>query len=189
MIGSLVKYSDFYKKSIPENPIDLILNIPKTEVIATICAVNARLKPIFNTYIDDSKPTQVDCLRAVFDDFHNPINYGLSTPFLNRYGEFPNEYNLFSRVTCLYALQEILNVDKFVKVKPEIYTKEHRENIFKFLLIANENLLGYDKATKETDLNYLNDDYFEYFMFMELPHNQYYNSFNPLNYFFKSINL
>ena len=189
MIGSLVKYSDFYGKPIPNNPIDLILDIPKAEVIATICAVNARLKPIFSAYIDDSKPTQVDCVRAIFDDFQNPIHRGLSTPVLLKYAQFTKEYNLFTRVTCLYAFQEILNVDKFVKVKPEIYSKEQRENIFKFLLIANENLLHYDKATKEADLDYLNENYFEYFMFKEVPHNQYYNSFNPLNAFFKSVAL
>ncbi len=88
MIGSLVKYSDFYGKPIPNSPIDLILDIPKAEVIATICAVNARLKPIFSSYIDDSKPTQVDCVRAIFDDFQNPIHRGLSTPVLLKYAQF-----------------------------------------------------------------------------------------------------
>jgi len=55
MMGIMVKYSDFYGEPIPANPIDLIKPIPKEELLATISAVNTRLKPVYNSYFDDSR--------------------------------------------------------------------------------------------------------------------------------------
>lgn len=38
MWGYLIKYSDLYGTPVPDNPIELVLNIPKEELIATIVA-------------------------------------------------------------------------------------------------------------------------------------------------------
>ena len=60
------KYSDFYETPVPDNPIELILDIAKEELIATIVAVNTRLKPLTSNHYDDSKETQINCLRTIF---------------------------------------------------------------------------------------------------------------------------
>ena len=35
MVGHLVKYTKFYSEPIPENPIELLFDIPKEELIVT----------------------------------------------------------------------------------------------------------------------------------------------------------
>lgn len=59
MWGYLIKHSDFYTTSVSENPIELILDIPKEELLATITAINTRLKPLGSNHFDASRETQV----------------------------------------------------------------------------------------------------------------------------------
>lgn len=186
MIGVIIKYSDFYDTAAPKNPLNLILGLPKGEVIATIAAVNSRLKPIYSSVFDDSRETQIECIRAIFLDLDNPITHGISTPIIKRFISFPKNYTLFTRVTCLYAYQEFINDNNFIQATPKKYTPKQRENIFKFLLIANENLLLFENANKQSDIDKLKDNTFEFLMLKNLPHNQYYVASNPMNAFYKS---
>jgi len=185
MWGYLIKYSDFYNDSVPENPIELIVNIPKEELIVTIVAINTRLKPIGSSHYDDSRQTQIDCLRTVFLDNNNPIHFSICSNLIHKYNDRPRNQNLFSRVTCLYSLQEILNYNEFADIDPQ-YTFENREQIFKFLLISNDRILTGDKHYREEGYDELGKDFFEFFMFRELHHNQYNNSSNAINIFYKS---
>lgn len=188
MVGHLVKYSQFYHEPILENPIEIILGIPKEELIITISAINAFLKPIHYSRFDDSRNTQIECIRLLFLDTKKSISDSDSIGIINKYIQTPENYNLFSRVTCLYALQEVLNIDNFVKETPD-YTFDLRERIFKFLLICNENILTADKNYNEDDHKTLGKDFFEYFMFRELYHNQYNQVSNSVNSFYKSWSL
>lgn len=189
MVGHLVKYTKFYSEPIPENPIELLFDIPKEELIFTISAINAYLKPIYNSFFDDSRTTQIDCIRVLFLDTQNPFHHSHSKYIIIKYeNEFQENYNLFSRVTCLYALQEIINHNEFVEETPE-YTFDLRERIFKFLLICNDKILTADENYKEDDYEKLEDDFFEFFMFRELHHNQYNEASNSVNSFYKSWSL
>jgi hypothetical protein len=188
MWGYLIKYSDFFENPIPENPIDLILNVPKEELIATIVAINTRLKPIDSNHFDDSRKTQIECLRTVFLDNDNPIHLSFCSALINKYLQTPKNHNLFSRVTCLYALQEITNIDNFV-VEPPEYNYDNRERILKFLLLANEQILTGDKNYNNEGYKQLGKDFFEFFMFRELHHNQYNECSNAVNIFYKSFYL
>jgi len=185
MWGYLIKYSDFYNDTVPLNPVELILDIPKEELIVTIVAINTRLKPIASSHYDDSRETQIDCLRTVFLDNSNPINSSFCLDLILKYNSRPRNQNLFSRVTCLYSLQEILNHSGFAEAVPQ-YTFENRERIFKFLLISNDKILTGDKHYKEEGYDELGNDFFEFFMFRELHHNQYNSSSNAINIFYKS---
>lgn len=186
MWGYLVKYSDFYGTPVPDNPIELILDITKEELIATIIAVNTRLKPIGANHFDDSRETQVESLRTVFLDNNNPPHLSFCRALINKYLYTPQNHNLFSRVTCLYAMQEIINAEGFVTETPE-YNFDNRERIFKFLLIANEQILTGDKNYKEQGYEQLGNDFFEFFMFRELHHNQYNVCSNSINIFYKAF--
>jgi hypothetical protein len=188
MWGFLVKYSDFYGTPVPENPIELIIDIPKGELIATIVAVNSRLKPLTSNHFDDSRKTQIECLRVIFLDNNNPIEQSFCLPIIRKYVRRPINHNFFSRVTCLYAIQEIINHDGFVINKPE-YNFDNRERIFKFLLIANDQILTGDKNYKEEGYEKLGKDFFGFFMFRELHHNQYNQCSNAINIFYKSFYL
>lgn len=185
MWGNLIKYSDFYVLEAPDNPIDLIRGIPKEELIATIVAINTRLKPLGSNYFDDSRKTQIHCLRTVFLDNKNPIERSFCLSLIEKYVNTPSNYNLFSRITCLYALQEIINFSDFEKETPD-YNFENREKIFQFLLIANDQILSRDKNYKEEGYKELGSDFFEFFMFRELHHNQYNECSNSINILYKS---
>jgi len=184
MFGSPIKYSDFFNQPIPANPISLIKTIPKDELITSICAVNSRLKPVYNTDFDNSIETQIESLRAILLDLDNPINQSKATPFINQYIQLPSNQVLFTRVTCLFAYQEILANQGFPKKKPPKYTPKQRIDLFKYLLICNEKILSYNKSYSGNDHQILGDRFFEYFMFKEIPHNQYYYVTHPLNRFY-----
>ena len=184
-MGYLVKYSDFYGTAVPDNPIELILDIPKEELIATVVAVNTRLKPLTSNHFDDSKDTQINCLRAIFLDDKRSIDQSFSLSIIKEYSLRPANHKLFSRVTCLYALQEIINCEQFTYEIPE-YNFDNRERIFKFLLIANDQILTGDKNYKEEGYEKLGNDFFEFFMYRELHHNQYNECSNAFNIFYKS---
>lgn len=189
MVGHLVKFTKFYSEPIPENPIELLFDIPKEELIVTISAINAYLKPIYNSFFDDSRTTQIDCLRVLFLDTQNPFHNSHSKEIIIKYeNEFQNNYNFFSRVTCLYALQEIINHNEFVEETPE-YNFDLRERIFKFLLICNDKILIADEHYKEDDYEKLGNDFYEFFMFKEIYHNQYIQASNSVNSFYKSWSL
>ncbi|HCY80613.1 MAG TPA: hypothetical protein DHV22_02900 [Xanthomarina gelatinilytica] len=181
----MVKYSDFFNQAANPDPINLIKTIPKDELIASICAINARLKPIYNTAFDNSIETQIESLRAILLDLGNPIDRGIANPFIKKYLQLSSNFLLFSRVTCLYAYQEIIANDGFVKFKPPQYTSKQRIDLFKYLLICNERILVFDKFYSGKDHDILGDRFFEYFMFKEIPHNQYYYITNPINKFYK----
>lgn len=184
-MGIITKYSNFYGGEIPKNPIEIIKCIPKEELLATVAAVNARLKPLYNSYFDDSRDTQIDCLKVVFLDNKNTDEESNCRDFISALKQLPENHTLFTRVTCLYAFQEILSNDGFVEETPE-YTLDLRERIFKFLLIVNENILIFNNTYNDKDREELGSKFFEFFMFKELPHNQYYTSSNSINLFYKS---
>ena len=184
MFGIPIKYSNFFSGPIPANPIDLIKSIPKDELITSIAAVNTRLKPVFNTNFDNSKRTQIEALRAILLDLENPIHRGVATPYARKYLEMQENEILFTRVTCLYAYQEILATTGFVEVKPPQYTPKQRIDLFKYLLICNERILYFDTSYSGNDHKILGKRFFEYFMFKELPHNQYFFVPHPLNRFY-----
>lgn len=186
MLGIPVKYSFFYGSELPENPIDLIVDIPKNELIITINSINSRLKPIYSNHFDDSRETQIQCLKAVFLDNKedNPSLFNC-LPILNKFLRLPLNNVLFTRVTCLFAFQQILNCEDFVENIPK-YTFDNRERIFKFLLIANDKILNSDENYKNEGFKELGSDFFEFFMFRELHHNQYNECSNAINIFYKS---
>ncbi|GAA6765779.1 hypothetical protein AAFH68_17170 [Flavobacterium sp. CGRL1] len=188
MLGYLVKYSEFFGIPAPENPLDLIRDIPKEELIVTIAGINARLKPLTSSKSDQSRKAQIESLRLIFMDTHKPFDQSVCLPLIRHYASMPANYNLFSRVTCLHAIQEITNCDDFTEQVPQ-YTYTNRENIFRFLLISNEQILTGDKNYKEEGYNELGRDFFEFFGFRELHHNQYNETSNFFNVLYKSFYL
>lgn len=188
MLAHLVKYSDFYGTPIPDNPIELILDIPKEELILTISGINTRLKPPTESKFDHSRKTQIDCLRLVFLDDKNPFANSNCLPVIIEYSKRPENYQLFSRVTCLHALQEIINHENFTDQVPE-YNFDNRERIFKFLLLSNDQILKGDKNYEQEGYKELGLDFLEFYMFRELHHNQYNESSNAVNIFYKSYYL
>src|SRR5690554_1026421 len=96
----------------------LLSLLPKTEILATIVKINSLLQPMGYRTIDDSRKTQIECLKAILlqDEKNAPEEYILR---FNQYAEYLKNSAefifLFTRATCLYALNEILQSDDFYK--------------------------------------------------------------------------
>ncbi|MDM1072047.1 hypothetical protein HX001_06005 [Empedobacter brevis] len=190
MIGYLIKFTDIFPdEEMPKNPLDLIKHIPKEELLVTLSSINSLLNPIVSSYFDDSMENQHKCLKKVF---YNTNIKALSTELYRKYIDiiifFNKNASIFSRMTCLFAIQDIVDSDGFIKTTP-YYTSEIRFNILKYILCVNNILLDSDKVYNEAGYEEFRGKFFEFFMFKELPKNQYYNSFNSINYFYKSIYL
>lgn len=188
MFGYLIKFTDAYKEAFPDNPLHLLKEIPKEELLATIVGISSKINPIYSSYIDDSRQTQIDCLRSIFLDNNNSLENSNCLYFISEYLKTPSNHILFSRVTCLYALQDILNSNDFAKTPPQ-YTIENREQILRYLLCVNSNILIFDQEYATSSYDVLGEHFFEFFMFKELPQNQYYHSLNPINFLQKSFYL
>lgn len=188
MMGIIVKFSEFYAKSAPIDSISLLNSIPKEELIATISAINAHLNPITSSHLDDSRKTQIKCIRVIFLDTENSLRNSFCTQILSRYSQFPKQYALFTRSACLYALQEIMANNSFVPETPE-YNFDLRERIFKYLLCVNERIQAQNDNFNRNDHAQLGEKFFEYFAFKLLPFNQYNYTFNSINSLYKSWTL
>lgn len=196
IIGRILKYSDFFKNNKPTNKIDLIIDIPKIELIATISAINHTIKPPRSLDFDNSIKNQIRLIELIYMVHSNSLNKRYCAPYIDRLSEiFQREKGgttLFTRVSCLYGLNEVIFTDKIKNetIKNYKFTTLDIENIFKFLLLCNEELLAYnDNYDSEMSSEKLGDNFFEAFMFKELPHQQYYYTQNPVNLLQRAISL
>ena len=184
-MGVILKYSDFYGQPAPIDPLSLLRDIPKEELITTIGAINTRLNPITTAHLDDSRNTQVESIRVLFLDNKNPIRRSNCLGILNRYSHFPKEYTIFTRSACLYALQEIIANENFAPETPH-YNFDLRERIFKYMLVVNERIQNQNDNFNDNDHQELGEKFFEYFALKLLPFNQYNNTSNSINLLYKS---
>jgi hypothetical protein len=66
MIGVLLKYSDFFSDKLPLNKFDLVKNIPRVELIATVSAVNHTIKSALSVDFDDSWENQLRQIELIY---------------------------------------------------------------------------------------------------------------------------
>lgn len=189
MLGIVLKYTAYYNKDIPKNPIDLIAHIPKSEIIVTIAKINTLLQPQGYRCSDDSRKTQIECLKTILlqDEINAPVEYK------NRFQQYakhlmglPKHYSVFTRGTCLYALNEMLQSDSFLKEDKKRYTFDERIGILDYLLICNERILDFSEKESNTHIESHGIDFFEFFAFNMIPYNQYNITINCLSKLYKS---
>lgn len=138
---------------------------------------------------DTSRKIQIECLKAILlhDEKNAPaVHIKMFNQFAARFLSLPLPYCLFTRVTCLYAINEILQSVCFLKNQKTKYTFDERIPIFDFLLICNERMLDFsEKNSLDKDIK--NEvDFFEFNAFNQVPHNQYYFNVNVLAKLYKS---
>ena len=189
MIGIILKYSDYYNKSIPKSPLGLLTHLPKNEIIVTIAKINTLLQPQKYRNSDDSRETQIECLKAILlqDEKNSPLEYiRRFNQYAERLNKLPKEYSVFTRVTCLYALNEILQSDVFLKEDKTQFYQEERIGIFNYLLVCNERILKFQSKEPLIDFQKEDFNFFEFFAFNSLPINQYIITINSLLKLYKS---
>ena len=189
MIGIIIKYSKFYGRKIPVEPLELLSHLPKTEIIATISKMNSLLQPMGYRTIDDSRKTQIECLKTILlpDEKNAPIEYTLRFKEYERYfSELDDSICFFTRVSCIYAINEILQVDGFFKGDKSQYTFDERKPLLDYLLICNERILEFSENSTLEQIRENKIDFFEFNAFNQVPHNQYYLNVNLLTKLYKS---
>lgn len=189
MIGIIIKYSKFYGRKVPDKPLELLSHLPKTEIIATISKMNSLLQPIGYRTNDDSREIQVECLKAILlpDEKNAPFDYILRfREYENYLSKLNDSISFFTRVSCIYALNEILQVDSFFKDDKSQYSFDERKPIFDYLLICNERFLEFSENSTLEQIRENDIDFFEFNAFNQVPHNQYYLNLNPLTKLYKS---
>jgi hypothetical protein len=186
VIGVIIKYSEFYNLKIPKEPLDLIKHLPKTELIVTLSRINSFLNPQDSIGTDNSFETQIECIKTITDQdqklktsFYKPIENFL----VNNFSE---NHTLFTRTTCLYALNQIINSNVFLKEKKTTYTPNERIGIFEYLLVCNEIFLDLSEKYSPKELEEQEIDFFEFSAFNGLPFNQYLLNENSLTTFYRS---
>ncbi len=183
----IITFTDVYGSPPKEEDFSNIIKIPQVEVLLTVAGINARLHPIDAIDPDYTPLTQINCLRAIFLDDKRAIKDSVCHHEIGLIGQLLGQgKTLFTRVTCMYAFNESLRYGHYSQSHPKAYYKEERMTIFKFLLACNEALLQFDKGYGANDNQALGDKFFEFFMFKELPHNQYYALDNIINFFFRA---
>jgi hypothetical protein len=188
MLGRILKFNDFFNENDDFDRFSLIEDIPRVELIATISSINHLIKSPLDVNFNNSFENQVKLIDAIFLTHLNVDNRKYIIGFIKILDEiFKNKKGnvvLFTRVSCLYALNEIILTDKIANEKVENYVFHlpDCENIFKFLLLNNKELLNYsENYNDEMSSDNLGNDFFKAFMFKEIPHNQYYYIQNPIN--------
>jgi len=188
MQGRILKFTDFYREDQVVDKFDLIKDIPRVELIATISSINHLIKGPFDLNFNNSFENQLMLIETIFLTHLDPDNrqyiIGFARRLKNIYAAENGGVTLFTRASCLYALNDIVLSDTILNenVPKYIFHLPDCENIFKFLLLNNDELLNYSENYKdEMSSDSLGEDFFKVFMFKEIPHNQYYYIQNPIN--------
>ena len=116
---AILGYHDLFGEE-PEGRLSLIQNICRTNLIAEISGLNYRLKPNNQLHNDYSVKTQ-DKELLYFSGEQQEIyeRYGkMAQKFVRGPGDYPL---LFTRQTCLFALEEIVNCTHLRYVTPHSY--------------------------------------------------------------------
>ncbi len=188
MIGTILKYEDFFNQPMPPDKFDIIKYIPRVELIASFSSINHLLKKPLDLDFNFSYENQIKIISTLYHLHEEPRGIEYCKTHIDRFKEHFDAYKggatLSTRTSCLYALNEILFCDKLefeekpgIKFYPDDYLA-----IFKFLLLCNHEMLSYNESyDDEITSDKLGGDFFEAFMFKEIPSNQYSYIQNPIN--------
>lgn len=194
MLGRILKFTDFYREDQIVDRFELIQNIPRVELIATISSINYNIKKPLDLDFNNSFENQARLLETIFLVHNNPSNRQYIIALVERLRDlYHREYGgvtLFTRVSCLFAINDVIFSEEIENehVENYVFNINDCENIFKFLLLSNNELLSYsNNYENEITSEALGEEFFKVFMFKEIPHNQYYFIQNPFNLFNRAV--
>ena len=150
---AILGYHDFFGEELQER-LALIQHMCRTNLIAEISGLNYRIKPNNQLYNDYNIKTQ-DRELLYFSGEQRDIyeRYGQQAQKLSRGpGDFPL---LFTRQTCLFALEEIINSD--ITVIPGFSMRDSWENLLKYLFAVNTAITKIKKEADEEELDQASD--------------------------------
>jgi hypothetical protein len=141
-------YQDIFDEEPPTDRMSFIRNLSFQHILVEIVALNYRLKPAQTIFIDHTWETQEKEL-AHFTYRKENFNYVLSkcSKYLKTKEKQPN---FFSRQSCVFAIEEILNSQDMKTIPDFVMNREDVwYNIFKYLLCVNSTLSNLNNETDE----------------------------------------
>ncbi|MBD0777765.1 hypothetical protein HPE56_08165 [Maribacter sp. ANRC-HE7] len=188
MIGTILKYEDFFSDSPPKNKFDLIKHIPRCELVANYSSLNHILKQPLDLDFDYSFKNQTKLITTLYQIHQEPRGIEYCKKYLNKFRDLFEKSRggvvICTRTSCLFCLNEILfseEIEFEEKKGIEFYPDDYLA-LFKFLLLCNAEMLTYNEVyDEEITSDKLRDRFFEAFMFKEIPNNQYGYIQNPMN--------
>lgn len=159
----IITYSRIYGIR-PPIALDLVKEMCKKTLIYEIVHINHWLNPKDKVYFDNTFGTQLEILAYLTNKEETNLLFDQFMFSISRIIEDPskaNAYNIFSRVNCLLALEQLTNSEE-IRTIPDfkMNTAEKRKNLIDYLLAINWELIesenkGLDKI-KENSIESLN---------------------------------
>lgn len=144
----ILKYEDFFNEAPPQDALTLLVNFCKATVLGEFAGLNYRLKPKNTMYYDTSLNTQISLLF-----YFCGSNEDLFNKFRKIYSKFiysKNNYScIFTRQTCLYASEQIVNSD--LKEIDGFNMQHSWENLFGYLLAVNSEITKQSDKSDDVD--------------------------------------
>ncbi len=148
----ILGYKEFFNVDPPSRRLDIIEGVCKESLIAEFAGLNHRLKPKVVNYFDTSLETQLKELRY----------FCRRDDLLRRYTQTIRLYNgrekhfplIFTRQTCLFALEEIIRSDLPVIDNFRMGNAERWDSVFKYLLAVNTVITAMDDDHKDELINF-----------------------------------
>lgn len=144
----ILGFKEFFNHEPPEDRLSILAGICKRNLIAEFAGLNCRLKPNNSRYYDTSLETQIKELEYFcgIDPALHKHYAAIADKFTKNKKEYPL---IFTRQTCMYALEEIIQsdlpvIEGFSMAKVEVWN-----SIFKYILSVNTAITAIEEGNDE----------------------------------------
>lgn len=153
----ILDFHHFYDEEIPLNRLEILNGVNKLDVLIELAGINYKLKPTKSIVNDSSLKKQIEILEY-FCINNNKLFLKISK-IANNYTE--NQHNfplIFTRQSCLFALEEIVQCD--LKVIPDYVMSDPNNNawekILKYILAVNFEITKIEKSEENEAISFEN---------------------------------
>ena len=148
----LIGYKDLFELKTKTQRIDLLKGVCKTHIIAELAGLNYRIKGYKNKILDTNFETQQD--ELFYFCGKNEIIYKKYAHILDLKIKGRKSF-IFSRQTCLFALEEISQLDLLIIPEFKMSDKiSHWESILLYILQVNDEVTKIDESLPNQPINF-----------------------------------
>jgi len=147
----ILDYKLVYGVNPPIETISMLKNISKEHIIYELAALNYRLKPKHRIYFDMSFETQKKELKYFCGSTMLHRKYATVAEKFSKNNDYPI---IFTRQTCLYALEEIINSDLKSISDFNIRDEEVCGTVMDYLLAINFIISNIKPIDDENEINF-----------------------------------
>jgi hypothetical protein len=149
----ILGYREFFQGLPPKNRLTLLNGICKKHLITEFAGLNYRLKPKNSRFYDTTFETQVKELEYI-----TGIDQTLHKHYSNiaqKYTKSKNDYPIiFTRATCMFALEEIIQSDLPVIEGFSMNNVDIWNSIFKYILAVNTTITEIKDNNENQPINF-----------------------------------